>query len=98
MIKSNWLRNLVIAISFIFFFGINILYSKNIKKCLSDPPNIILILVDDLGFETLKAYGGSSYNTPYLDKMISEGVFIPNCYSQPTCTPSRIKLLTGLSK
>ena len=36
-------------------------------------PNIILILADDLGYETIGAYGGASYHTPRIDQLASEG-------------------------
>jgi len=61
-----------------------------------DRPNIILILADDLGYETLGAYGGTSYKTPELDAMAESGVRFQHCYSQPLCTPSRVELLTGI--
>ena len=60
-------------------------------------PNIILIMADDLGFETIGTYGSISYNTPRIDKMAAEGVKFNNCYSQPLCTPSRVKIMTGKS-
>jgi arylsulfatase A len=59
-------------------------------------PNIVLIMADDLGFETIGANGGTSYKTPVLDKLASEGVRFEHCYSQPICTPSRVKLMSGI--
>ena len=38
------------------------------------PANVLLIMADDLGFETLQCYGGGSYRTPHLDKLASEGI------------------------
>lgn len=61
------------------------------------PPNIILILADDIGIECLESYGGTSYKTPALDAMASKGMRFTHCYSQPLCTPSRVKLMTGRS-
>jgi arylsulfatase A len=58
-------------------------------------PNIILIMADDMGFECLGAYGSAEYNTPNLDKMASEGIRFNHFYSQPLCTPSRVKIMTG---
>jgi arylsulfatase A len=58
-------------------------------------PNIILILADDLGYETLQCNGGKSYNTPHLDKMAAEAARFTHCYSLPLCTPSRVQLMTG---
>lgn len=59
------------------------------------PPNIILILADDLGAETVGAYGGESYQTPRLDQMAAEGVRFEHGHSQPLCTPSRVKIMSG---
>ncbi|MEZ4970598.1 MAG: sulfatase-like hydrolase/transferase [Flavobacteriaceae bacterium] len=58
-------------------------------------PNIILIMADDLGYETLGTYGGSSYLTPNLDQLAEEGMRFDHCYSTPLCTPSRVQLMTG---
>lgn len=60
-------------------------------------PNILLILADDLGFETLGCYGGTSYQTPALDLLASEGVRFNYAFSQPLCTPTRMQLMTGKS-
>ncbi|MEN8782937.1 MAG: sulfatase-like hydrolase/transferase [Akkermansiaceae bacterium] len=58
-------------------------------------PNILLIMADDMGRETLGAHGGKSYRTPVLDKLASQGLSFDHCYSLPICTPSRVKLMTG---
>ena len=58
-------------------------------------PNIILIMTDDQGYETLGCNGGLSYDTPVLDRLASEGIRFTNCYSQSLCTPSRVKIMTG---
>jgi arylsulfatase A len=59
-------------------------------------PNIILIMADDLGYETIGANGGSSYQTPRLDQLASEGMRFEHCYAQPLCTPTRVQLMTGI--
>jgi len=61
-----------------------------------EKPNIILIMADDLGYECIGANGGTSYETPVLDKMASQSVRFEHCYAQPLCTPSRVKLMTGI--
>lgn len=59
-------------------------------------PNIVLIVVDDLGYGDLGAYGGQVIETPIIDRMAAEGVMMTNFYaSAPVCTPSRAALLTG---
>lgn len=60
-------------------------------------PNIILIMADDMGFETIGCYGSASYKTPRIDKMAEDGVKFEYCFSQPLCTPSRVKIMTGKS-
>ncbi len=61
-----------------------------------DRPNIILIMADDMGYECLGSYGSTSYDTPVLDSLASQGIRFANCVSQPLCTPSRVKIMTGL--
>jgi arylsulfatase A len=58
-------------------------------------PNVILIMADDLGYETIGANGGTSYKTPVLDRLAAEGVRFDRCYVQPLCTPTRMQLMTG---
>ncbi|MFT4518027.1 MAG: arylsulfatase A [Halioglobus sp.] len=59
------------------------------------PPNIILILSDDVGAETVGVYGGESYQTPRLDQLAQEGIRFQYAHAQPLCTPSRVKIMTG---
>lgn len=58
-------------------------------------PNIVLIMVDDMGFECLNSYGGTSYKTPRLDQIAKQGIQFNHCYSTPLCTPSRVQIMTG---
>ena len=58
-------------------------------------PNIILIMADDLGYETIGANGGTSYRTPAIDRMATSGMRFENAYAHPLCTPSRVALMTG---
>jgi len=63
----------------------------------SGKPNLVLILADDLGYETLGANGGTSYRTPVLDRLAAAGTRFTNCFVQPLCTPTRVQLMTGVS-
>jgi arylsulfatase A len=61
----------------------------------SKPPNVVLILADDLGVECLSAYGGTSHQTPNIDRLAKEGMRFTRCFANPYCSPSRGQLLTG---
>ncbi|MCT4373433.1 arylsulfatase [Yangia mangrovi] len=61
-------------------------------------PNILLLLVDDMGWGDPGSYGGGiavGAPTPEMDLLAREGLRLTSTYSQPTCTPSRAALLTG---
>jgi arylsulfatase A-like enzyme len=59
-------------------------------------PNFVVILVDDLGYGDLGAYGSKTIRTPRLDRMAREGVRFTSFYAgAPFCSPSRAALLTG---
>lgn len=59
--------------------------------------NVILIMADDIGYECYGTYGGTSYKTPVLDRLAAKGMRFDHAYSNPICTPTRIKIMTGLS-
>ncbi len=59
------------------------------------PPNILFILVDDLGKEWVSCYGAEDIATPHIDALAAGGMRFENAYSMPQCTPSRVSLLTG---
>ncbi|MEM1294904.1 MAG: sulfatase-like hydrolase/transferase [Verrucomicrobiota bacterium] len=59
-------------------------------------PNIVFILVDDMGYGDLPAYGAPDVKTPHLDALASQGVRFTQFYANgPECTPSRTAILTG---
>ncbi|HXP61782.1 MAG TPA: sulfatase [Dongiaceae bacterium] len=62
----------------------------------TNPPNVIIILADDLGWGDLGCYGHPSIHTPNLDRMAAQGMRFTDFYSAgEVCTPSRAALLTG---
>lgn len=62
----------------------------------SSPPNIVIILADDLGWRDV-GYYGSEIRTPVIDRLASEGITLNRFYAQPTCSPTRAALMTGKS-
>jgi arylsulfatase A-like enzyme len=59
-------------------------------------PNILVIIVDDLGYGDLSSYGATDLKSPHIDKLISQGLRFNNCYANcPVCSPTRAALLTG---
>ena len=59
-------------------------------------PNIVFIVVDDLGWRDLGCYGSSFYETPNIDSLAAEGIRFTNAYSAcPVCSPTRASLMTG---
>ncbi|MEJ2594032.1 MAG: sulfatase-like hydrolase/transferase [bacterium] len=60
------------------------------------PPNIIFIVVDDLGKYEISSYGSETMKTPNIDQLASEGARFTDCYvNAPVCAPSRAGLITG---
>ena len=60
------------------------------------PPNIVIIFADDLGYGDLGCYGHPTISTPHLDRMAAEGRRWTSFYSAASvCTPSRAALMTG---
>ena len=57
--------------------------------------NVVLIMADDFAFECLRCNGGTSYQTPVLDGLAKKGMRFTNCHSNPVCTPTRVKIMTG---
>lgn len=80
--------------TFIILFAFVTTFSS-CKKEENRPPNIVLIMADDMGYECLGCNGSTEYKTPALDRLAAEGIRFENCYSQPLCTPSRVKIMTG---
>ncbi|MHC4204597.1 MAG: sulfatase-like hydrolase/transferase [Planctomycetota bacterium] len=58
-------------------------------------PNILFIMVDDLGKEWISCYGAEGIETPNIDALAKTGMKFENAWSMPQCTPSRATLLTG---
>lgn len=73
-----------------FCFGSSFMYASHT----GNRTNIVLIMVDDFGYECIGANGGG-YATPNIDKLAEEGIRFKHCHSNPLSTPSRVQLMTG---
>jgi arylsulfatase A-like enzyme len=59
-------------------------------------PNVVVTLVDDMGFGDIGSYGVPDIRTPHLDRVAREGVRFTNLYANgPVCTPTRAAFITG---
>jgi len=59
-------------------------------------PNLLVILVDDLGYGDLSSYGAPDMKTPHIDRLVAEGMRFSSAYANcPVCSPTRAALLTG---
>lgn len=68
------------------------------KKNGNKPPNIVYILLDDVGFgeigmDELSVIRG--YKTPHMSKLAKEGISLQRMYTEPSCTPTRVAMMTG---
>lgn len=59
------------------------------------PPNVVVVLVDDLGVGDVGFSGGTDIPTPHLDRFAGEGTVCTQAYATPSCSPTRAALLTG---
>ena len=61
----------------------------------SRPPNVVVVLIDDLGYGDIGPFGATKQKTPHLDRMAREGMKLTSFYAAPACSVSRAQLLTG---
>ncbi len=57
-------------------------------------PNIIMIMVDDLGWRDTSLYGSEFYETPNIDRLAAQGMTFVNAYATPMCSPCRAAVLS----
>ena len=60
------------------------------------PPNVLIIIADDLGWSQIGCYGSTFYETPNIDKLSKSGIRFSNAYSAASiCSPTRAAIMTG---
>ena len=83
----------LIAVAIVIFIGYGCSYMGKSKD---EKPNVIFILVDDLGWADLGYTGSTFYETPNIDKLASEGTVFTDAYAaSPICSPSRAAIMSG---
>lgn len=71
---------------------------RNLEKKFGKKPNILVFLVDDMGWGDPGVYGGghmSGAPTPSIDRLARSGLMLTSTYAQPTCSPTRATMMTG---
>jgi len=94
----NFRNFLVLAFSFI------LLFSCENDEISQPPPNIVLFLVDDMGwldtsvpFWTERTNFNDLYETPNMERLAKEGMKFTQAYATPVCSPTRVSLMTGMN-
>ena len=97
MNKRGWEKQKLAASKsmVIIFLAYLPLFSCQSPNEIKAPPNIIVILSDDMGYSDL-GVTGAEIATPNLDNLANNGILFTNCYNTPRCNPSRASLLTGM--
>ena len=87
------------AFTLVFWMLLSFVFVEQTAICgdKNSPPNIIVILADDLGYGDVSCYGATEVSTPNIDRLAREGARFTSGYcSAATCTPTRFSLLTGM--
>lgn len=80
---------------YIVVFVCYLLIAGSVANAQDQRPNIVLILVDDLGFSDIAPYGGTDVQTPNLTALAKQGTRFQEFYNNSICAPTRASLLTG---
>jgi arylsulfatase A-like enzyme len=81
---------------FLFLLSMTALTAGPLVRAQGQPPNIVVIYADDLGYGDVSSYGATRVRTPNIDRLAREGVRFTDAHSpSATCTPSRYAMLTG---
>ena len=76
-------------------YCLTIIIALALQSTTAAKPNILFIMVDDLGKDWISCYGADEIDTPNIDRLAKSGLKFHNAWSMPQCTPTRATLLTG---
>lgn len=94
----------LVAVAMAFMISSSMIYGKgtkvqaigNYEEAVGSKPNIIFMLVDDMGYTDTSLYGSEYYETPNLERLAEEGIMFTDAYAGSNlCSPSRATILTG---
>ncbi len=106
-VTSRIMRNLYLqlCLGFVFVGFVSCTVAMSSGKTAASRPNIVFILIDDLGIEATNSYGSQGlvrksgelvpYKQPNLDAIAAAGMTFRNAYATPSCAPTRAQFLTG---
>ena len=87
------MKNALLLVIIIVFFSCKTEKPSNVET--AKKPNIVFVLVDDLGYADVGFNGSKYFETPNLDTLAKESLVLDNAYMYPTCSPSRTAIFTG---
>jgi arylsulfatase A-like enzyme len=91
-------RRLVISVALVMAFACRISAGRQPAEPARSAPNVIVVLVDDMGWRDLSCQGSGWFETPHIDRLAASGMRFTHGYSACTvCSPSRAALMTGQS-
>jgi uncharacterized sulfatase len=91
IMKKTSFLSLALMLAILLFSGCD----NGKKSNQSNKPNIIFILMDDLGWASVSSYGNQYVDTKNIDQLAAEGMKFTNAYVTPQCTPTRAVIMTG---
>ncbi|MCC2683894.1 MAG: sulfatase [Paenibacillaceae bacterium] len=94
--RYSWAKKVTISVALAVSLGWGV-FSANPAEAAGEKPNVVLIVVDDMGYgDTTMTYPNALWDTPNIDSIAQDGVLFANGYTaSPVCSPSRAALLTG---
>jgi hypothetical protein len=96
MMHFTTARRVVALVATAVFAGGFAQAAEESREPLAQPPNIVIIFIDDMGYGDIGPFGNTFNQTPNLDRMAREGLKLTQFYvSNTACTPSRSPLMTG---
>lgn len=87
------MKNLICFVLLSTVFGMALLSPEAFAE--GKKPNIVFVMIDDLGAEQIGVYGSESFKTPHIDRLATKGMLFNNAFAQPMCQISRATLMSG---